>query len=242
MLELCRRSRPRAGVRGQKSNCLGSTMRQRYCPLPSYPQDRSRRDEKPANRPTARQTKGLSSERETRNSSSKSNDQSVNVYENKGPLWKTWAQSCNVIENKGTYRCNPGILLKAKELLRENDIDNPRPADWPKPPSQDTLAAAWNEVRRVATFKRQCYDSPASRLADLACVTAPFDREERMQRRIMFLAIFAAVLAMSTSVALAKGQAAATAAPPAQTTAIAATLTTEHFDPAAATNAPVFPF
>ena len=58
-----------------------------------------------------------------------------------------------------------------------------------------------------------------------------------MQRRIMFLAIFAAVLAMLTSAAFAQGQAAATAAPPTQTGTIAATPTTEHFDPAAATNA-----
>jgi STE24 endopeptidase len=58
-----------------------------------------------------------------------------------------------------------------------------------------------------------------------------------MQRTIMFLAVFAAVLAMSMSAALAKGQAAATGAPPTQTGAIAAAPTTEHFDPAAATNA-----
>jgi STE24 endopeptidase len=53
----------------------------------------------------------------------------------------------------------------------------------------------------------------------------------------MFAAAFALVLAMSTSAAWAKGQAAATAAPPAQTGAIAAVPTAEHFDPAAATNA-----
>jgi len=58
----------------------------------------------------------------------------------------------------------------------------------------------------------------------------------------MFLAVLGVVLATLTPAAFAQGQAAATAAPPAQTTAIAAAPTTEHFDPAAATNAPVFPF
>jgi STE24 endopeptidase len=53
----------------------------------------------------------------------------------------------------------------------------------------------------------------------------------------MFLAVFAAVLAMLASAALAKGQAAATAPPPAQTAAIAAAPAVEHFDPVAATNA-----
>ena len=45
------------------------------------------------------------------------NEQSRNVYENKGPLWKTGWQSGNVIENKGTYKLNAVILLKIKELF-----------------------------------------------------------------------------------------------------------------------------
>jgi hypothetical protein len=40
------------------------------------------------------------------------NERRGNVYENKGPLWKTWGQSWNVIENKGTCGLNPGMLLK----------------------------------------------------------------------------------------------------------------------------------
>ena len=58
-----------------------------------------------------------------------------------------------------------------------------------------------------------------------------------MQRRIMFLAFFAVALTVLTPAAFAKGQAAVTEAPPAQTGAIAATPATEHFDPVAATNA-----
>ena len=58
-----------------------------------------------------------------------------------------------------------------------------------------------------------------------------------MQRTIMFLAVFAAALAMSTPAALVKGQAAAKAAPPAQAVAMAAEPSSEHFDPVAATNA-----
>jgi hypothetical protein len=34
--------------------------------------------------------------------SSKLNDQCGNLYENKGPLWKTRRQSANVVENKGS--------------------------------------------------------------------------------------------------------------------------------------------
>ena len=34
--------------------------------------------------------------------SSKLNDRRGNVYENKGPLWKTQGQSANVFENKGS--------------------------------------------------------------------------------------------------------------------------------------------
>jgi STE24 endopeptidase len=52
---------------------------------------------------------------------------------------------------------------------------------------------------------------------------------------MMFLVFFAALLALSTSAA--GGQAAATAAPQGPTGAIATTSASEHFDPAAATNA-----
>jgi hypothetical protein len=46
----------------------------------------------------------------------KLNEQSGNVYENKGPLWKTRKQSGNVIENKHSYAQDPGMLLKRKGL------------------------------------------------------------------------------------------------------------------------------
>ena len=49
--------------------------------------------------------------------SSKLKERSGNVYENKGPLWKTCPESRNVIENKGTYRLNPGMLLKIQDLF-----------------------------------------------------------------------------------------------------------------------------
>jgi STE24 endopeptidase len=58
-----------------------------------------------------------------------------------------------------------------------------------------------------------------------------------MQRRIMLVVVFAAVLAVFTPAALAKGQGVATAAPQTPTGAIAPASTSEHFDPAAATNA-----
>jgi STE24 endopeptidase len=58
-----------------------------------------------------------------------------------------------------------------------------------------------------------------------------------MQRRIILIAVFAAGLAMLTPTSSFRGQTAATAAPQAPTRAIAATSASEHFDPAAATNA-----
>jgi STE24 endopeptidase len=78
---------------------------------------------------------------------------------------------------------------------------------------------------------------PHHAMTDFPCATTPFEQEERMQRRIMFLTVFAAALAMLAPAAFAQGQAAATGAPPAQTGAVAATPATEHFDPVAATNA-----
>jgi hypothetical protein len=53
---------------------------------------------------------------EARKNSSKLNELLGNVYENKGPLWKTWSRSGNVTENKGTYSSKAGILLKTNEL------------------------------------------------------------------------------------------------------------------------------
>jgi hypothetical protein len=46
----------------------------------------------------------------------KLNEQSGNVYENKGPLWKTRRSSWNVYENKGTYPHKAGMLLKRKAV------------------------------------------------------------------------------------------------------------------------------
>jgi hypothetical protein len=47
---------------------------------------------------------------EAKNNSLKLNEQSRDVYENKGPLWKTGWQSGNVVENKGTYESEAGML------------------------------------------------------------------------------------------------------------------------------------
>ncbi len=47
----------------------------------------------------------------------KLNERCWNVYENKGRLWKTRIRNRNVIENKGTYLLNPGMLLKAHDLV-----------------------------------------------------------------------------------------------------------------------------
>ena len=63
-----------------------------------------------------RRTKSFSSAAEARKNFSKLTERPGNVYENKGPLWKTWEGSWNVTENKGAYWFNPGMLQKAKEL------------------------------------------------------------------------------------------------------------------------------
>ena len=47
---------------------------------------------------------------------SKMNERRGNVYENKGPLWKTRAGSGNVAENKGSYASKAGMSLKRKEV------------------------------------------------------------------------------------------------------------------------------
>jgi hypothetical protein len=54
--------------------------------------------------------------REREENSSKVNEQCGNVYEKKGPLWKTGWKSGNVTENKGTYAFRAGILLKRKDV------------------------------------------------------------------------------------------------------------------------------
>ena len=45
---------------------------------------------------------------------SKMNELSGDVIENKGPGSATAERSCNVIENKGSYESKAGILLKRK--------------------------------------------------------------------------------------------------------------------------------
>jgi hypothetical protein len=47
---------------------------------------------------------------------SKKNDQCCNVYENKGPLWKTGGKSGNVYENKASYLAKAGKSLKTHGL------------------------------------------------------------------------------------------------------------------------------
>jgi len=54
--------------------------------------------------------------RETKKEFLKMKEQSGNVYENKGPLWKTGWQSGNLIESKGTYGLKAGMLLKTKDV------------------------------------------------------------------------------------------------------------------------------
>jgi hypothetical protein len=52
--------------------------------------------------------------RERKENSSKVNEQRGNVYENKGPLWKTGWQGGNVIENKASYALKSGNVVEKK--------------------------------------------------------------------------------------------------------------------------------
>jgi hypothetical protein len=53
-------------------------------------------------------------------------ERSLNVIENKGPLWKTWGRSLNVYENKYTYPFNPGMLLKTQGVKSRHQKRNPQ--------------------------------------------------------------------------------------------------------------------
>jgi hypothetical protein len=57
-------------------------------PAQSYSRECAGRGKKPANRPAAPQTQSLLLEREARKNSSKLNERTWNVFENKGPVWK----------------------------------------------------------------------------------------------------------------------------------------------------------
>jgi hypothetical protein len=52
--------------------------------------------------------------RERKKNSSKVNEQRGNVYENKGPLWKTGWKSGNVIENKASCALKGGNVVEKK--------------------------------------------------------------------------------------------------------------------------------
>jgi hypothetical protein len=58
------------------------------------------REEKPADGLAAPLTRSLSPGQEQQKDFSKSKEQTGNVYENTGPLWKTRGRSWNVYENK----------------------------------------------------------------------------------------------------------------------------------------------
>ena len=52
----------------------------------------------------------------------KLNEQSGNVTENKGALWKTRRQIGNVVENKHSYAPDPGMLLKTKGVIGNAEL------------------------------------------------------------------------------------------------------------------------
>jgi hypothetical protein len=52
-------------------------------------------------------------------------ERSLNVYENKGPLWKKWERSLNVYENKGSYTHRGSMSLKINNLTKTPEHFSP---------------------------------------------------------------------------------------------------------------------
>ena len=77
---------------------------------------RPKRGKKPGEVPGFRWTRSPFSQEEERENSPKIKEQSGNVYENKGPAFRSPFRSWNVIENKSSYALKPGILLKTSML------------------------------------------------------------------------------------------------------------------------------
>jgi hypothetical protein len=75
-----------------------------------------KRGKKPGEVPGFRWTRSPFSQEEERENSPKIKEQSGNVYENKGPAFRSPFRSWNVIENKSSYALKPGILLKTSML------------------------------------------------------------------------------------------------------------------------------
>jgi hypothetical protein len=65
---------------------------------------------KPARRLAAPQANSLASQAEAKKNSSKLNERTGNVYENKGALWKTRKRSGNVYENTALSRICRNVI------------------------------------------------------------------------------------------------------------------------------------
>ena len=70
----------------------------------------------PGEVPGFRWTRSPFTEEEERNDSLEIKERCANVYENKGPDFRSPKRSGNVIENKGSYALKPDILLKTSML------------------------------------------------------------------------------------------------------------------------------
>jgi hypothetical protein len=84
-----------------------SAVHSRKCP---------NRGNKPGEVPGFKWTRSLFTEEEPGKNSLKMKKRRGNVYENKGPVFRSPEGSGNVIENKGSYALKPGILLKTHML------------------------------------------------------------------------------------------------------------------------------
>jgi hypothetical protein len=78
-----------------------NTILQCCCASSTHCRECAKREEKPANCLATPWTRSLVLARGSKKNSLKLTAPSGNVYENKGPLWKTPERSGNVFENKG---------------------------------------------------------------------------------------------------------------------------------------------
>ena len=90
------------------------------------------------------------------------NELSGNVYENKGPLLKTWTQSGNVIENTCSYTLKAGMLLKRKGVSASATPSSARRAARAQGIAADHFFAGGKSRRCFRT-------SPASGAAGESC-------------------------------------------------------------------------
>jgi hypothetical protein len=82
--------------------------------------------------------------------SPKMKERSLNVAENKGPLWKTPERSWNVGENKGSYAFKPGMCVKTGRLTAPRNSKQ-EPGMTYSPTLGHTVASTHSDLMSLRT-------------------------------------------------------------------------------------------